>query len=549
MPGKIGRFRFRNTDQIGAAGAEDDEFLKTCFVDTGNLRILEDLDDHRQIVLGRTGSGKSALLLMLGADRQHQVIKISPEGLALRYVSNSTILNFFEDLGVNLDPFFKLLWRHVLAIEILRDYFSKYEKGNKTSPWESLRHMFTDNSRQHRKNREAISYLEKWGSKFWKETEDRVKEITQRVEKDLGAEVKTGLGISFLDLGGQATAHQTLTEEKKLELRSRGQEIISQAQVEGLQKILELLDSILDDRQKAYYVVIDALDENWVEERLRYKLIMALIFNSREFLNVKNAKLVIALRRDLIERVFKMTCDSGFQEEKYQSLCLQLNWDKEQILEVLDSRINQLVERSYTKGSVNRKDLFPQKYEGQDIDDFIFSIAPRPRDVIAFFNTFFTTATHSTKISKQDLKTAEGEYSQSRLRALRDEWRGDYPTLLEFAKILQGQSTSFKIETIKPTQVSDLCLQQVISENPGRRDILLNYAIQVVNCILDIPTFTILLMRSFYHVGLIGIKLQPHESVSYVDKYRVISNSEITLSTSVVIFPPYRRALGIVEKK
>lgn len=48
MPGQIGKFKFRNTDQIGAAGAEEDEFLKTCFVDTGNIGIR--MDDGRSIV-------------------------------------------------------------------------------------------------------------------------------------------------------------------------------------------------------------------------------------------------------------------------------------------------------------------------------------------------------------------------------------------------------------------------------------------------------------------------------------------------------------------
>ena len=76
---------------------------------------------------------------------------------------------------------------------------------------------------------------------------------------------------------------------------------------------------------------------------------MALIQNARDFIKVKNAKLIVALRRDLIERVFRITRESGFQEEKYQSFYLPLTWSKAQILEVLDRRINQLVKRAYTK--------------------------------------------------------------------------------------------------------------------------------------------------------------------------------------------------------
>lgn len=44
-------FRFKTTDTIGAAAAEDNnEFLEACFVDTGALRLLEDMSDRRLIV-------------------------------------------------------------------------------------------------------------------------------------------------------------------------------------------------------------------------------------------------------------------------------------------------------------------------------------------------------------------------------------------------------------------------------------------------------------------------------------------------------------------
>lgn len=88
-------FKFRKSDQIGAAAAEDDEFLSTCFVDTGDIALLQDISDRRQIILGRTGSGKSALLKKLAETTHEYVIKVLPENLALTYVSNSTVLNFF----------------------------------------------------------------------------------------------------------------------------------------------------------------------------------------------------------------------------------------------------------------------------------------------------------------------------------------------------------------------------------------------------------------------------------------------------------------------
>ena len=57
-------FRFKKNDQIGAAGAEEDlDYLLPCYVNTGDIDLLQDTADRRQIVLGRTGTGKSALLI------------------------------------------------------------------------------------------------------------------------------------------------------------------------------------------------------------------------------------------------------------------------------------------------------------------------------------------------------------------------------------------------------------------------------------------------------------------------------------------------------
>lgn len=71
----------------------DHAFLRECFIDTGDIELLLDCNDHRRIVLGRTGSGKTALLAQL-SERTNRVINIKPESLALAYISNSTILPF-----------------------------------------------------------------------------------------------------------------------------------------------------------------------------------------------------------------------------------------------------------------------------------------------------------------------------------------------------------------------------------------------------------------------------------------------------------------------
>src|SRR5690606_38961757 len=105
---KEDRIVLRKQDRIGATDAEEDAaFLADCFVDTGELDLLRDCCRPERLVVGRTGAGKTALLLRLRESEQ-RCIEVRPENLALSYISNSTILQFFEALGVNLDPFYKL---------------------------------------------------------------------------------------------------------------------------------------------------------------------------------------------------------------------------------------------------------------------------------------------------------------------------------------------------------------------------------------------------------------------------------------------------------
>ena len=68
---QVNHFVFCKNDEIGSAGAEDDEqYLKDCFIDTGELPVLLDCDNAKRIVVGRTGAGKTALLTKIESHKE-----------------------------------------------------------------------------------------------------------------------------------------------------------------------------------------------------------------------------------------------------------------------------------------------------------------------------------------------------------------------------------------------------------------------------------------------------------------------------------------------
>ena len=411
--------------------------------------------------------------------------------------------------------------------------------------------MLGSESEQDRDARSALEYLQQWGEGFWVETEYRVREITSKMEKKLESEIGFAIPTGGLDIGASLSGHVNMSEEQKMAVIQRSQRIVSQAQVKDLSKVRNILERFLSDRQKSYYIIIDRLDENWVEEKLRYRLIMALLDSVKEVSRVSNIKILIAIRHDLLERVFRLVREAGFQEEKYHSLCVSLSWSRNKLMEILNKRIGKLVSRPYEKSKkVTYADLLPKKIDGKPIVEFIYERAKRPRDIIDFFNNCINMAEGKSRLVADTVKRAEGVYSSHRLRALRDEWYADYPSLLDFVDILKKRPHSFSLNQVEDDQLAELCLNSLINySNEDEYGILRQQARNVVDMLVPVKHFKQSLFMIFYKIGLVGLKIQSFQTASWIDEStEIVSPSELDENTSVVVHPTYRRVLGILTR-
>lgn len=545
-----GRFRFRKTDKFGDPSAEQDRFLENCFVDTGNLEILKNCVDSRAVIVGRTGSGKSALIRRLKDDCEH-CIEIDLQLLSINYITGSTLLTFFErELGVKLDLFYQSLWRHVFVAAILKKHYNIQDDSDRQRWFDHIISQIL-----HNKGRiDAFRYLNGWGTQFWTTSEERIKTITTSIEKELQGNAGLEVGqLATLKAGGALK----LTEQQEREVARHGQDIVNNVQMNHLSALMDALgEDILTDPKRRYFIVVDFLDEHWVgDERLRVWLIRGLIETVRDFnRKITNAKIVISLRLDLLRRVYRATSDSGFQEEKYEALNLDVTWTRKELEQLLDERVETLVRERYTKKVVRLSDILPNRMEGRKgaqngVDYVLDRTLMRPRDAIQFLNACVEVAVGEPQITATKLQQAEAKYSQQRRTALGDEWSELYPHLILLTDLLKHRGPQFVLGSISDDDLDTLCLrvQEVEQHEPhsyGKDvDMFDRYYRHIVNA----PELRSFLAQTFYTVGLIGVKLTPQLEVIWSSTGGPVSlnAAEVNDDTVVHIHKAFWRVLGI----
>ena len=535
-----GNYIIQRTDSIGTGDAETDHwFLKEAFVDTGVLGILRDTNDAKRIILGRTGSGKTALLQRL-AECEENVVTIEPEALSLRHISNSTIIKFFQSLDVHLDIFYQFLWLHVISVELLKYKFGIGSESDKANFFSRL----TQQIRPNPAKQKAIKYVEEWGPRFWQETETRVRELTDRMEVQL----RNAIGANFAAARFEADGTCHLTEEQRLDITQRAKSVIDSVQVNELTNLISLLsEDIFRDPQQKYYIIIDGLDEDWADDVVRYRLIKALIDAIRKFFSVRNVKIIISLRTDLLAKVISATKTTGTQEEKYESMLMDVKWSHRQLEEMLDRRVSILFRRKYTAAAVHLGDILPNnQMEQKSPTEYIISRTfLRPRDVISFFNDCLIEADGKTKITVQDIRGAEKVYSAKRLRYICDEWRSVFPNLQDYIKILEKSFFRFTVDDIDYVKIDDF-VQASLQEENRCHGPMYPQARRFLDGKVNRTDLALQLLWYLYRTGVVGVKNDNYSGMrwSFLENW-ALTFPQITVECRFEVHPGFWSALGV----
>ena len=537
----------RKHDSVGLNEAQDDEeYLLNCFVDLGDLDQIKDFRSKKCLILGRTGVGKTALITKLKDEKQEKVIIIDPEALAMRHISNSTIINYLVELDIDLNTFFKLLWRHEICVEIFTQHVKVVSETDHSNFIDKVQYYFKKNNPKHLK---ALEYLEQWKDTFWKTSDNHVSKMIEKTENSVGS----SLGMDVAGLQSKIKGRTELSREQIQEIKQRGQSIVNDVQMKEVMGLLDMLDDFIEYHKVKYYIVIDRLDEKWVGNDIRYKLIKSLIETLRDLNRLQNIKPLATLRYDLIGRVFDISKDSGFQEEKYSSLFLNIRWNRAQLIRLIDERINYQFKHRYSKRTrLSYKDILPDKVLGVPTIDYIIDrTLMRPRDVIEFVNFCIECAIEENDgiIHENTVIEAEERYSRSRLGSLYYEWFSDYPGLEQLISLLKNKKDKLVVKDINKDAVMTLCKKY--NDNPPKTDIdtedaMIRFVKDVLEGKMDSSEFVKRAMLILFRVGLIGIK-KGNKMRWSTEISPKIEWDDIDDSALVEIHPCYRKALGIAE--
>lgn len=407
---------------FGGEQAEADPLLRESFFETSQYSAIADPHDPRCFLIGRTGSGKSAMLQQLEEHHGGHVIRIAPEDLSLPYICDSSVVSDLKEAGVHLAPFFTALWKHVLIVEIIRHRYRVNSPKVKSNVIQGLREKLSQDPAK----LSALDYLDEFEGKFWCEADERIREITDSFERKF----QGGLG------GGLAGAHLQGIEssggEVRREIVAKHQKIVNETQLPRLNKMLSVLnDDVLDTSQNFTWVVIDDLDRDWVDTALVNELVRCLFRAVVDMKRVSHLKIVVALRTNIFRELDFSDAVAG-QEEKFRSLTLQVGWSEKDMSLMLSERAAAGAARANVANVDGVSDVLPPSNQtrGNALKFVLRRTMMRPRDAISYLNRCCDLGgVGGARITWQQLEDSEQSYSNDRILALRDEWKASYPGL------------------------------------------------------------------------------------------------------------------------
>ncbi|WP_440072644.1 P-loop ATPase, Sll1717 family [Pseudomonas fragariae (ex Marin et al. 2024)] len=368
------------TNPLGDTTAENDErMLSSAFIETPDFRALVESDD-RTVVVGRRGTGKSALFINLRRhwikDKKVITLTFSPDDTEI--IGFRSLLRPFSNSFVLSRAATKMLWRYAMSMEIA-SYISGHYK---------LSHLVS-------KEPKLKEHVDRWN-------DSHAPFLTKcrRIAK------------AFLSVESPEEAIGDLPFNLDLSM------------------IEDLVLKILQKADRRVVILMDRLDEGYEPDAIGIGIIAGLAYAAVE-LNQKSHLIrpIIFLRDNVFRALAKEDPDYS---RNLEGQVIRLHWDWALLLQLaatrmklsfkLDIEKDQRIWDRCTAGELQGRDGFKRCLQ--------FTLY-RPRDLLSLLNeSFFCSFRHGRDTAVlEDLEYAAKSISVARLEDLWKEYQKIFPPI------------------------------------------------------------------------------------------------------------------------
>jgi len=377
-----------NNLDFGQDSAESDRrFLSRVFLPTSSFERIRTGKKH--LVLGRKGSGKTAICLTLYDKLEQQGTKVSlitPRDLSKFKMS------MLEKGSLNASEASLLSWMYTFLAE-LSLYIVEMAKQT------------------HGRNYLTWPNDVKRVRKFLAGNVDDQASWLDKVLRVVGAVRKLGLKVVEVEVEPDSISKKAAGFYDQLD------DIVG--------PISTALASLTD---KPVYILVDRVDEVWDPDVESSSLIVGLLRASKEIREQINlVNVIVFLRSDIFDSL-------QFQDsDHFHSFEERIIWDRSNLKELVAVRaqVSTGLGEGETLDEIWTR-FFPPKIKSMDSFEYLLKYTlMRPRDLIQFCNLCRDEAQDSghSRIESDDISRTLTQYSKWKLKDLRDEYQVQYPFL------------------------------------------------------------------------------------------------------------------------
>ncbi|WP_405796083.1 P-loop ATPase, Sll1717 family [Streptomyces sp. NBC_01506] len=350
----------------------------------------EALNGRKMLVIGRKGSGKSAIRVRLAGDvdRVGGAVVITPDDAA------GDELRRFELQGLTGDTAKSLIWRYVFAVHAARHLVGHYREHRRLVPGsvKALRSFLLAND-------EAVD----------ERLYDRLVKGARGLQTSLSLEafgVKAAIDSRGASEGSRAT--------RQLEILESG---VARA----------FTDLGCAGRHPPLLMMVDKLEQVWSNDPDSNAMVIGLLLAAQHTAGAYGGALrcLLFLRSDIYDSL-------QFGEgDKFHGDEMRIDWTRSALRDMAVARAQASVGYTLTPQRLWRE-IFPAKVAGEPTFDYVYSRAlPRPRDAIQFLNLCRDRAVvrGHDRIFEEDVIEAAQQFSEWKLGDLGKEYLVNYPYL------------------------------------------------------------------------------------------------------------------------